>query len=304
MFIRSFALIFFSLLAVYWFHIRIDAQDIIKCEQLLQESAEIRAKNALADAPASQLRHKVQKDIWSQNETRHVQIQSEESQLILQKNEQLEGVEELKNLRCTLEDDLILTAEEGIYAFPSHSFSAQKNCHLAKEDNYIDGTFLDLNLEKGILTYDNPVGHLSSGPFDFTAKKLTWYKKTGKILLEEDVTIYRQDKTIINAEKATLALHEFEPLLFEMEGHVQLISSELNEKKSFAIADKLIYHPIEETLVFSSAKRVLFWQDGLSLSAPEVLISKDQSVVGLGDVHLSFDLEEQNSINALFKQYL
>ena len=97
---------------------------------------------------------------------------------------------------------------------------------------------------------------------------------------------------------------KFQPEKLTLEGNVRLVAAKLEGKESFALAEKVVYDPIEKTLLFSSTKKVLFWQEGLSLSAQEVLIKKDQTVEGKGDVHFCFDLEEKNSIEQLFKQYL
>lgn len=89
-----------------------------------------------------------------------------------------------------------------------------------------------------------------------------------------------------------------------LKGNVHLISSHIGEKKSYAIADQLSYDPIKKIFLFSAKDRVLFWQDGLTLSASEILVGPDQTIEGRGNVNFTFNLEEQNRIETFFKQYL
>lgn len=294
-----------SAFAVYWFHIRMDPPDIIAYNKLVQESTELHTRHALEEKPAHQKRQGVQKDIWTQNETSHYQIQSAHSELTLsQKKDKLEVLEELKQIRCSIQDDFTLTADEGLYTFPSHQFIAKKNCRLLQNQNQIDGTAIQLDLSQEIVTYENPKGHLVNGPLNFTAKNLIWHKKIGKLYLTDHVIIEQPDRFILESDLGILNLDQFKPTLLILEGNVHLISSRIQDKKSYALADTLTYNPIEKTFLFSGAKKVLFWQEGLSLSASEVLIRQDQTVEGRGDVHFAFDLEEQNSIDQFFKHYL
>jgi hypothetical protein len=72
-----------------------------------------------------------------------------------------------------------------------------------------------------------------------------------------------------------------------------------------AIADTVTYNPVDKTILLSTIapKKVLFWQEGLRMSAPEVLIRQDQ-IQGLGNVHFTFTFEEQNAIDKVFEKYL
>lgn len=72
-----------------------------------------------------------------------------------------------------------------------------------------------------------------------------------------------------------------------------------------AIADTITYNPMDKTVLLSTEapKKVLFWQEGLRMSAPEVLLHQDR-IQGLGNVHFTFTLEEQNAIDNLFGKYL
>ena len=55
--------------------------------------------------------------------------------------------------------------------------------------------------------------------------------------------------------------------------------------------------------------RVLFWQNDLQLAAPQIQIAPDSStslitVQGIGDVHFSFDLNEENAIQEFLRCFL
>jgi lipopolysaccharide export system protein LptA len=301
-FVSSLALIALAALATYWFHIRLRPTDISSFHQLVQQSIELRARQALDEQPALQKRQGVQKDIWSHDETRHLQIQSERSALTLtQKKDKMEAIEELHKVRCTTENGT-LTADEGLYSFPSHQFTAQSNCRLAQHDNYVDGTSIHFDLAQEIITYDNPRGYIA--PFHFTAHKLIWHKKEGKLYLTDQVAIEQPDHTTIFSDRGNLTLDELQPQLLVLQGNVRLISTRIQDKQSYAVADTLTYHPLEKTILLSAARKVLLWQEGLALSASEVLIRPDQTIEGHGDVHFAFDLEEQSYLDELFKQYL
>lgn len=305
MFLRFLSLSLLFAFAIYWFYVRLGPEDAIAYENLIQESVDLRTRRALEERPAHQKRQDVQKDIWTQNETRHFQIQSKDSSLtISQKKEKLEAVEELKNIHCNVQNGFTLAADEGIYTYPSHQFIAQKNCHLVQDQNQIDGTRIHLDLIQEIVTYENPKGRLASGPLNFTAKTLIWDKKANKLHLIDEVHIDQPDHFNLVANLGTVDLDQLQPSLVTLEGNVRLISSRIQDKESYAVADTLIYNPVEKTLLFTANHRVLFWQEGLSLSAAEVLIRQNQTVEGHGDVHFAFDLDEQNYIDELFKQYL
>ena len=305
MFLR-FLLITFPLAGViFWYTLRLTPKDQELFTKLLQESLELRTRHALEEKPALQKRQHVQKDIWTQDELRHLEIKSEESDLTISQNkEKTEAVEKLKKIHGNIDNEFTLTADVGIYTFSSHQFIARENCEITQNENRINGSRIDLDLTHEILHYENPKGHLASGPVDFEAKKLTWDKKENRLFLTENVVIKKPEEFTILANEGILNLENLKPTLITLSGNVRLISSKIQDKESFALADTLVYNPNDQTLLFSREKRVLFWQEGLSLSASEILIRKDRTVEGLGDVHFSFDFEEQNFINQLFEKYL
>lgn len=305
MFARIALLSLLSAFGIYWFFIRIRPEDPEIYHKLVSESIELRARKALEHEPAFQKRYGVQKDIWTQDQTRHFRIQSQESGLVIrQKKDKIEATEHLKDIQCITPNGVALTADEGIYAYPFHQFVAEKNCRLTQLDNRIDGTRIHLDLVEETLDLENPNGHIGAGALDFTAKSLIWEKDSNLLHLVDDVRITQTDDLVFLAKKGTVHLKEYKPTLIVLDGNVRLISSRFQGKESYAMADTLTYNPTEKTFLFGADRRVLFWQDGLTLSASEVLIRQDQTIEGHGDVHFTFDLEEQNYIDEFFKQYL
>lgn len=95
------------------------------------------------------------------------------------------------------------------------------------------------------------------------------------------------------------------PQTIQCEGAVRLSSEE-----NYALADELVYFPETGTLhLFAKgSNRVLFWKsDGsIQISAPEVAarLGEREEIKGIGDVHFTFDLEEEHRIETLFGKYL
>jgi hypothetical protein len=151
-------LVFFScFLAVtcaiaYWDHVRLRRHDKARYQKFVVENSSQRARHALETHPATQNRQVVQKDFWimQESERQHLRIQSQESELIIHERKgKLEAVEKLLGLDCWLQDPgnhpisilqkkaigkrendntqqvRHLTAQEGIYFYPSHHFIAQ-----------------------------------------------------------------------------------------------------------------------------------------------------------------------------------
>ncbi len=290
---------------IYWFFVRIQPEDADRYRKLMAESIELRARKAIETEPAFQERQGVQKDIWTHNETHHFRILSQGSELkVLQKKDQIEATENLKQIEGTTPHGFTLLAEEGSYIYPSHQFVAQKNCLLKQGENQIEGNRIDLDLAEEKLKLENPKGHIAPESLDFTAKFLTWEKEANRLYLIDEVRVTQTDDLILLAKKGIVHLEEFKPTQVTLEGNVRLISSRFQNKESFAMADHLTFDPREKTLLFGAEQKVLFWQEGLTLSASEVLIRKDQTIEGHGDVHFTFSLDEQNRIDEFFKQYL
>lgn len=305
MFFRILALSVLMGAALYWYCIHLEPCDLPNYQKLMAESVELRTRKALEQEPAYQKRQGVQKDLWTQNGTRHFCIQSQTSGLtIRQKKDKVEATEALRNIECTTPNGVKLTAEEGLYDYPSHQFIAQKNCQLTQGENHITGNRIHLDIAEEKMTLENPKGRIESGELDFTAKTLLWEKNNAQLYLIDDVKIHQKGDLTFLANRGIVHLKDYKPTQVILRGNVRLISSRFQGKESYAMADFLTLDPLAKTLLFKADKRVLFWQDGLTLSASEVLIRADETIVGHGDVHFTFDMEEQNQIDAFFKQYL
>lgn len=276
MFIRIILLSFTLCLGIYWFSIRVTPEDRIQYNKLMTESIELRTQRALEEQPAHQIRQQVEKEMWTKNETSKFTIHSEDSNLtIIQNKDKTELIEKLHNITLST-PELTLTADYGLYTFPLQD----------------------------TLSFENPKGHILSQDLHFTAKSLLWEKEKDVLHLIDDVKITQLDDLVLHAKQGIVELSKFQPTRVILQDDVQLISSRIQGKDGHAMAETLVYDPQNQTLVFSGQKRVLFWQEGLRISANELVIHKDQTVVGHGDVHFSFDLEEQNHINKFFNRYL
>ncbi|MES2273145.1 MAG: hypothetical protein V4487_03015 [Chlamydiota bacterium] len=127
-----------AIAAVYYFHIRVQPGDGPTYKKMVQENMQLRSRDALERQPLHQFRKTVQKDIWDMDgsERLHFQLKSSESELILtQKKGKAEAIEKLKQITCWIQDEIDpklcmsqlrrISAEEGIYYFPSHRFLAE-----------------------------------------------------------------------------------------------------------------------------------------------------------------------------------
>lgn len=155
-------------------------------------------------------------------------------------------------------------------------------CHLYRGNDQIDAKEIKFDFLKEELHCTSAKGVIQpkteQAPIHFAADRLIWEKKKEKIHLE---------------------------------GSVRFFSPSIQDKESFSIADEICFSSKDQTLILSAKapKRVLFWQEGLSLSAPEVYIhldpnTKKESIEAKGDVHFAFDLEEKNIIDQLLSKYL
>ena len=97
-----------------------------------------------------------------------------------------------------------------------------------------------------------------------------------------------QGTPLVSADRGQLDLRASSLFL---EGTVGL-AAPLKDKQSFALADFATFYWDEPRLLLESLapKRVLFWQEGLQISAPKIQIR--DAIEGLGDVRLAMDSEE------------
>jgi len=258
---------------------------------------------------AQQIRRGVRKDIWiPKEESRtHLTIQSEDSELTLRaRSGKIETTEQLHQIEATGKEEkgtFHFVAQDGIYFYPSHHFSAQEAEFESdalrgwgKQVIYNGDTLeihpsCNLHFSSGNLHCKGPLTihpeeqfAETQHPFHYEASQLQIKAASGRLLYAD------------GEEK------NFQPQTIECEGAVRLVLQE-----NYALADQLVYFPETERLhlVAKSPSRVLFWKsDGsIQISAPEVE-AQGIEVKGIGDVHCAFDLEERLRIETLFGHYL
>ncbi len=85
----------------------------------------------------------------------------------------------------------------------------------------------------------------------------------------------------------------------------------INDKPGFLVADEMHFNTENQSLSFSStsSQKVLFWQDGFSLSAHEIQIEKNpitkkETIQGIGDTRFQLTQEETTIINSIISKYL
>lgn len=166
----------------------------------------------------------------------------------------------------------------------------------------------------------------------FSADAVNWRSDCGEILFSGHVRIHQADRFAAEGAEAILSYtsrdpkaslqdepkptesprtsaEEFHVESLVLKGRVLLRSLEIQDKEGYALADSLEYLPGERKWVLRAepSKRVLFWQDDVRLSAGEVHIAPDpltgeDLVWGVGDVHLSFTVEEESAIQELIQK--
>ena len=78
-------------------------------------------------------------------------------------------------------------------------------------------------------------------------------------------------------------------------------------KPCYAIADFLIYDPDRKILTLKSidTNRVLLWQGkDFKISAAEIQIHPDKEIKGIGNVHFTFNKEENKHFYKIFENHL
>jgi lipopolysaccharide export system protein LptA len=305
MLLRALGLIAIFSFLIYWFQVRQTPETMEAYHKLMHETYLEKTQKPLEVEPAYQQREGVEKEIWVGGHEKHFHIESKTSELSLsQSKRSLKASEKLQNLHCDLPGELTLSADEGSFAFPENQLDAKGHCHLTHLNNKIDGTHIQIDLENETIIYENAKGFLASGPFSFEADQLVWDKKKQHILLQSNVKIEQPGAFTIESDEGTLLLNHLKAEKLILEKNVRLVSSKVEDQLSYALADTMTYDPATKTILFSSQTKVLFWQDHLQLSAKEILIRDQKTVEGHGDVHFTFDLEEQNAMERFFKQYL
>lgn len=190
-------------------------------------------------------------------------------------------------------------------------------CQLLRENNRIDAREIKFDLLKEELRCLDAKGcalpqNRHEKPLYFSAQSLIWRQRVQMLNLEKHVLIEKQDSFSLAGDYGQLTIKEpSEPQYFTLSGNVRFYSPSIQGKETFSLSDKIEYDIQAERIIFSALpqRRVLFWQEGFSLSAPKIEISRDpitqkEIIEGKGDVHFTFDSKEQNIIEELIGQYL
>jgi len=191
-------------------------------------------------------------------------------------------------------------------------------CYLTHECNHLEARKIHLDLETKQIVCEEPKGEIEAGWkkgafIAFQAKRITWQQD---LLLEGGVS-FEDERVHLEAGQGKLTYKKengrLQPDALYCDGSVRMISSIIQDQESFALADQMMYLPKTRTIVLTSIAphRVLFWQSSgdLTLSAPEIRVEIDQktqqeNVLGVGDVHFHFTLQEEDAIETLFSKYL
>lgn len=144
--------------------------------------------------------------------------------------------------------------------------------------------------------------------------QLAIQQKKEQVAIQEElqeIDCIIQDGSELHQTHAFLAdAGTFDPLKkdFFCQGNIRFFYHQVEKQPSFASADTLEYLPASRQFLLTafSPHRVLYWQEGFCLSAPQVKIHPDpkQGIEGIGDVHFTFEPEEKAFFDALFSRYL
>ncbi|HSX13051.1 MAG TPA: hypothetical protein VLE96_01340 [Chlamydiales bacterium] len=173
-------------------------------------------------------------------------------------------------------------------------------CHLYYLDNCLQSNEIDFDLKNETIHCTHSEGTFQNTLL-FRSKHLNIQKDA--MVLSENVHLEQKNAFSIDSDSCSMTLDEESASRIEINHNVRFYSPQENE--TFAVADTMIYYPKEQTLILSAIapKRVLFWQQGVRLSAPEIHIHQQQ-FEGKGDVRFTFNLEEQGMIDHHISKYL
>jgi lipopolysaccharide export system protein LptA len=250
-------------------------------------------------------------------------IQSNEAQCALSSQKFLslnpkQDIEFMHEIKIQFAEGVLAFGGLAIYKKASLSLypeTSKSHCSLTQNDHilYAEKMHFDLAQENLHCEKIQTLFPLEEGAFlDITSDTLLWEKQKEKIALKTQVRMEQKTSFLILSDAADLFLKEENQLeMIEITENVRMFSNQIQNKESFAVADKIQFFPEDQrmTLTATSPKRVLFWQEGVSLSAPEIHIQKDPAtkepfVQGKGDVHFTFTLEEKNIIDQFISKYL
>lgn len=259
----------------------------------VEQNKKHHAMRTLERYPTYQQRETIEKLYWKKERSHNpwIQCKSNSSKLRLsQKKRHIECIEELSGVHCFLHNASDKTpsqlfAQSGVYKYPGHQFDLRS----------VQGNMVDLSQKM-----DVPC-------LSFSADCLHWEHLDQVLVLEGNASFEQTGQFALHADRAKLSFKEGTNLhAFSMQGNIRFFSPNLDEHPSFAVADVLFYVPETERFCLSSSKRVLFWQEGLSLSAPEIWIDRKEGmkIQSVGPANFHFTKEEQNIINQLLSHYL
>jgi len=242
-------------------------------------------------------------------------VQAEEGKTFSSMDEQV--IEFLENVQIRLGQNTTASGDFAIYKKGTLTLLPKKPnslCSLTRDKNHISAKKIDFDLSSETVLCDEAKGSLhpeGESSIFFSGESLIWQKKKNTICLEKNVQIEQTKGTSIQAEKALVLLDEQKPTEIIFQKNVQLFSPNIQEKETFALADTIEMNLIGQTLLLKAdaPKRALFWQQGVHLSAPEMLIFKDpetdkECIQGKGDVRFTFNTDEQNLIERFMSKYL
>jgi lipopolysaccharide export system protein LptA len=290
---------------VYSYAIKLKKQDKIYAYNLETLSQHKRNVIALEKEPLTQIKKDVTKHIYLPNQDDPLKIQAEESTLSLkQKKRQIIAKETLKNV--FIEDKKATFRSERAEAYyPSNEIFAQGSCSFVIDDVILQSEKVQIEFEKQIVLLDNIKGLQKTQQLEFFSNSATWDKKLGQIFLYDNVVIKHANDVEIHANKAVISLSKEKPDFLQISKEVEMIFIDTQNKKSYALADEMIYSPTTKTALLSRTPKVLLWTDGMKMSAQEMVFNhKTKCIEGKGTVCFHLNLEEENILQNLIEKYL
>ena len=306
MFVRitviSLALLFASLLFLFYEQASISQEDLLSYHQLVSESKDLRSKKILEIRPGVQIRENVEKFFsWPENDsTIPIKIFANRSELrFLQKKRSFEIQEKLFGIHAWMQNNREFVAEEGIYSYPEQKLTTyQATLTTTDPDGQIECPKIEMYSSSNkngfqVICFE-PKGFLRE--IKFTSDQLIFYPNSQTAVLIGNVTLIQNENITATGDTAFLS-----STVATLDGHVAL-----NAMGGIGLAEKITINPQTKEILLSagSSKRVLFQKDLMKLSAPEITIEpKTNTVKGNGKVRFSFTLEEENEMDKLLKRF-
>jgi hypothetical protein len=311
-------------------------------EALAKKTKELKSSDVLERHPSEQVRKVVEKDLWTGEGRLHFHVQSEASNLLLAQRAQETSLREKMDhvVYTSQEPSMTLSAAHGLYEYPSLQMSADDIDCQHQMGKLRAGSALLEGMEGQVLTLhdhvlftpsldcanasissNEAVCHWDTSTIEFMKEVHVNMERLQEHLVakgdhalygEGILTLYPEsgdakcsvlrDMDVLQARTITFDLVSEQIVCHEATGQLQSI----HDKESFIVAENIVYDLRMQTLTLtaSAGEHVLFWQDGCSLSASEIEITQEKKVLGKGDVHCTFTVEEQNIIEQLISKYL